>query len=82
MAFKGTIKSRAIGFVYNLDRALASLMVGAPPQATISSMIGDDPTNPIDKHFAALLDRIQRDHIANAVAHANALQAVDNGDEK
>lgn len=70
-----------LDFFYNEDRAAASL-AGAPPQETISSEIGRHEANPVDDVAAKVLDDIQKDHVENAVAHANALDAADDGNEK
>lgn len=67
--------------LYNLDRTTASIL-GAPPQETISSEIGRHEKNPIDHLAAKILDDIQKDHVENAVIHANELDAADNGQEK
>jgi hypothetical protein len=82
-------------FLYNLDRATASLF-GAPPQETISSEVGRVERGTAvgkDKfeEYAALriahwLDTNVRlwgpDHTAKAIMHALALDAVDDGTEK
>ena len=61
-------------FLVNLDRAVASLF-GAPPEETISSEIGrHDATCPVAELAADALDLVQKDHVENAVAHADALE--------
>lgn len=75
------LKSRLVNFLYNLDRAAASLF-GAKPQETISSEIGRHDQNPIVDVAADALDDIQKNHVENAVTHANALDAADNGQEQ
>jgi len=72
----------AIDFLYNLDRAGASLF-GAPPQETISSMTGRAALQGRWYGIAGrwVLDHIQKDHCAKAIAHADALDKVDNGFE-
>lgn len=66
-------------FLYNEDRSFASL-AGAPPQETISSEIGRHAaTNPVAGAAKDVLDAIQKDHCENAVKHADALDAADNG---
>ena len=75
------IGSALKNFLYNEDRALASLG-GADPQETISSEIGRHDKNPVVDLFADALDLIQRDHVENAVAHANELEAADDGKEQ
>ena len=68
-------------FAYNEDRTIASLF-GAAPQETISSEIGRHETCPVDKLAADALDDIQANHCENAVKHASALDAVDDGHEQ
>lgn len=83
-AFIKKIGRDLLDFVYNEDRAVASI-AGAPPQETISSEIGrhDDHDNDSLADIAgAVLDAIQPNHVENAVTHANALDAADNGVEK
>lgn len=63
-------------FLYNLDRAVASLF-GAPPQETISSEIGRHKDNPIVEEAADILDAIQPNHVENAVKHADKLDKAD-----
>ena len=76
-----SVKSRLINFLYNSDRAIASIF-GASPQETISSEIGRHESNPVDEEAADALDAIQKDHVENAVIHANTLDAADNGMEQ
>ena len=57
---------------YNLDRAAASLL-GAHPQATLSSEIGRQELN----WAGAILNGLDPDHIAKAQAHAKRLQEAD-----
>lgn len=77
------IKTRLLGFLYNEDRAIASV-AGAPPQETISSEIGRGAKagDPVAKAAEDVLDTIQKDHCENAVIHANKLDAVDDGKEQ
>ena len=75
------MKKRLTDFLYNVDRAIASLF-GAPPQETISSEIGRHESNPIDEAAADVLDAIQKDHVEKAVIHADKLDAADNGQEQ
>lgn len=75
------MKKRLIDFLYNADRAIASLF-GAPSQETISSEIGRHEANPVDKVAADVLDDIQKNHVENAVGHANKLDVADNGQEQ
>ena len=75
------MKKRLLNFVYNVDRAIA-LLCGAPSQETISSEIGRQESNPIDEEAADLLDDIQKNHVENAVLHADTLDAADNGQEQ
>ena len=57
---------------YNLDRAAASLL-GAHPQATLSSEVGRQ-----DLEWAgAILNGLDQDHIAKAQAPAKRLQEAD-----
>jgi hypothetical protein len=65
-------------FLYNEDRAIASL-AGAPPQETISSEIGRHEGNPVDKVAADVLDDIQTNHVERAVNHADALDRANDG---
>lgn len=87
--------SRWLDFLYNIDRAVASLF-GAPPQETISSEVGRVERGDAHGHnrfemFLAL--RIARwldtdtklwgdHHTARAIEHADALDAVDDGREQ
>lgn len=78
------ITSSIKNFLYNLDRAIASAF-GAPPQETISSEIGrhDDHDNDSVPDIAGtVLDKIQKQHVEDAVQHADKLDAADNGQEK
>jgi hypothetical protein len=82
-------------FLYNLDRATASL-AGAPPQETISSEVGRVERGTAVgrdqfEEYAALriahwLDTNTRlwgvDHTAKAIMHALKLDAADDGAEK
>ena len=81
------LKSCLLNFLYNLDRAIASLF-GAPPQETISSETGramarsdhdldDVPAEILGK----ALNEIQPGHTDHAIAHADKLDAVDDGKE-
>jgi hypothetical protein len=72
-----------IDFLYNLDRAGASVF-GAPPQETISSELGRAKARGAwwGRAGSWVLNKIQPGHTDRAIAHANALDAVDNGDEK
>ena len=75
------MKKRLINFLYNIDRSVASLF-GAPPQETISSEIGRHESNPVDEEAADVLDAIQKNHVENAVLHADKLDAADNAQER
>jgi hypothetical protein len=86
-------------FLYNLDRAIASLIWGTS-QETISSEVGriargetqvGEPLRWVAeawmaKHLAGWLDSAPRiwgvDHTTRAIAHANALEAADDGKEE
>lgn len=78
LGFFGKLKRNFSNFFYNEDRAAASL-AGHPPQETISSEIGRDLGNPVDEAAADLLDAIQKNHVTNADAHADALDKADDG---
>lgn len=74
-----SLRTRFVNFLYNLDRAVASLF-GAPAQETISSEIGRHAsTDPVAKIADKVLDDIQANHSENAVKHADALEKVDDG---
>ena len=76
--------SRFIGnFLYNLDRTLASLF-GAPPQETLSSYFFGRRKIPghLDDVGAAILNTIDPNHTKDAIAHADKLNAADDGKEK
>ena len=77
------MKKRILDALYNLDRAGASLC-GAPPQETISSEIGRAARRGAwwGKAGRWVLNGIQADHCENAIKHADALDAVDDGREK
>ncbi len=73
---------RVLNFLYNLDRAFASLG-GAPPQETISSEVGRNAnSNWLAKQTRWALDKIQPLHTEHAVEHADRLDAADDGQEK
>lgn len=76
------MKRRVIDFLYNIDRADASLL-GAPPQETISSQIGRLAAKGHGWAVFArkILDSIQPNHVEKAVQHADKLDAADNGQE-
>ncbi len=77
--------------LYNLDRAIAS-MGGAPPQETISSIVGridagelipdDEAQTFVAKRLAIFLNLIDPGHTIRAMAHADALDCVDDGVEQ
>lgn len=67
-----TITQCLKNFAYNLDRAFASLF-GADPQATISSEVGRHAGNPLADQAAALLDALDKGHVAEARARAKVL---------
>lgn len=74
--------SRIGNFLYNLDRAVASLF-GAPPQETISSESGraakrDDE---VAEALCKVLNTIQPGHCDHAVEHADRLDKADDGRE-
>src|SRR5262249_18005951 len=76
------MKKRLIDFLYNADRAIASLF-GAPPHETISSEISRHAaTNPVAEEAEDVLDDIQKNHCENAVLHADKLDAAYNGKEQ
>lgn len=75
------VEKRVMDFLYNEDRAVASL-AGAPPQETISSEVG----RLAHKDFWAgvlcrVLNAIQPGHCKHAIEHADRLDAADNGFE-
>ena len=74
--------NRFYNWLYNQDRAIASLF-GAPPQETISSEAGRKAQK---EWWAALLAKglnaIQPGHTDIAIKHADALDKVDDGQEK
>lgn len=76
------MKRRLFDFLYNMDRAAASLF-GAPPQETISSEIGRSALR--GEWWGRVgnwaLDRVQKDHCKNAVRRANALDATAASDD-
>lgn len=75
------VKTRLMNFLYNEDRSIDSL-AGGKPQETISSEIGRRAaTDPVAAVAADVLNAIQKDHTENAVKHATALDAADNGFE-
>ena len=87
--------SRLTNFLYNLDRAVASLG-GAPAQETISSEVGRVARGEAEGHFAAetwIAKQLARwldttpaiwgpNHTERAIEHADALDKVDNGMEQ
>lgn len=76
------MKRRLLNFLYNIDRAAASLC-GAPPQETISSEAGRHRfKNPAARLLTKILDKIQKDHTEKAIIHADQLDKVDDGHEQ
>ena len=75
------IKYCIINFLYNEDRAIASLG-GAPPQETLSSEIGRHQENPIVNVVQDVLDKVSKEHTQKAITHANALDKADDGMEQ
>lgn len=83
--------SRLFNTLYNLDRAIASAF-GAPPQETISSEVGRVKRGEAQGHtlvetwlargIARALDWAWPHHTGEAIAHADALDKVDNGREQ
>jgi len=77
-----TIKDRLINFLYNEDRAIASIG-GAPAQETISSEAGRLQHHALWAYLLHdILDDIQADHCEKAITHATALDKVDDGHEQ
>lgn len=77
-----SVKKSLLNFVYNVDRAFASLG-GAPPQETISSELGKHhDSNAVATFLGHVLDKIQPQHIEKARAHADRLNAADDGKEQ
>lgn len=71
-------------FLYNLDRAGASLL-NAPPQETISSQVGralNANKGGIKPILAKLLNWIDPGHTDRAIAHADALNHADSEAER
>ena len=82
-------------FLYNLDRAVASLG-GAPPQETISSEVGRVANGTREGHFKAetwiakqIAKRLDTDswiwgqqHTLKAILHADQLNKLDDGKEQ
>lgn len=68
---------RLWNFLYNEDRAIASL-AGAPPQETISSETGRlHDSAAWAQALCAVLNTIEPNHCQHAEAHAAALDAAD-----
>ena len=65
-----------VDFLYNADRAVASLG-GAPAEQTISGEIGEHRNLPVAKQAAEVLDLVQKDHVENAAAHGEYLDSAD-----
>jgi hypothetical protein len=75
-----TVEQRLLDFLYNEDRAVASLG-GAPAQETISSEAGRLEHKELwASLLARMLDAVQKDHVENAIVHADALELVDKGE--
>jgi hypothetical protein len=70
------MKQALLNFLYNVDRALASLF-GAPRQETISSEIGRHDQQPVVEEAADVLDAIEPGHVEAAVKKADALNKAD-----
>ena len=70
------MKQAVLNFLYNVDRAVASLF-GAPRQETISSEVGRHQDNPAVEEAADVLDAIQPGHVEAAVKKADALDKAD-----
>jgi hypothetical protein len=74
-----SVEQRLLDFLYNEDRAVASLG-GAPAQETISSEAGRLMHKELwASLLARMLDAIQPDHVENAIIHADSLEKVDQG---
>ena len=75
--------SKWMNFLYNLDRTVASSF-GAPPQETLSSWFFGRRKLPgkLDDLGCKVLDKIDPNHCEDAVAHADKLDSVDDGNEK
>lgn len=77
------MKRRFGNFLYNFDRALASLVLGAPPQETISSEAARHADkNRLARWLTAALNKIDPGHGQHAEAHADRLDRADDGIEK
>lgn len=76
------IQQDAEDFLYNEDRAVASAF-GAPPEETISSEVGRHAkTNVFARASAWVLNHIQKNHTANAIKHADILDAANEEDDE
>lgn len=69
-----------LGFWYNIDRALASL-IGAPWQETLSSQIGRRANGTLGQHgrwffrgCRKVLNFFDKDHTEKAIVHADRLK--------
>ena len=75
-----SVESRLMDFLYNEDRAIASL-AGAPAQETISSEAGRLAHKELwASLLCRMLNAIQPGHCAHAIEHANSLESVDQGE--
>lgn len=75
-AFFREIGRRLINFLYNEDRAIASIG-GAPAQETISAASEIHKANPVVDVLEDGLNKIQPGHTVSALEHARALEAAD-----
>ena len=74
---------RLKNFLYNFDRALASLFLGAPAQETISSMAGRaKDKDAVAAELCRALNAIDPGHCEHALSHADRLEHADDGQEK
>jgi hypothetical protein len=77
MSFWSNVKTAIINFLYDEDRAVDSLDPAHSPEDTISGNLALDPGNPIDAGIADVLNDIQPDHTADALAHQEVLEKAD-----
>lgn len=73
------MKRRFLNFLYNLDRAIASLILGAPAQETISSQWGRrraDLDDDVARIGCKVLDNLDENHCDDAVENADKLNSA------
>ncbi len=77
------MKRYLLNVLYNLDRLVATIL-GAPVQETLSSFYFGrrNIPGPLDDVGCKVLDALDKNHCADAIKHADKLDAADDGVEQ